>query len=137
VLLVEDDDEVRRLVEMLLRGAGFRVLTAANGKEALTLAHQHAGPVELVVADIVMPGLTGFDVWEALRDQWPEAKVLFISGYSHDVIERVPTDARVAFLAKPFTADEFERKLRAFIEVSPRGRDREANRRWSVPPSGA
>lgn len=118
-LLVEDDDEVRRLVQMLLRHAGFRVLAAASGRQALALAQEHTGPVRLVVADIVMPGLTGLDVWAKLRDRWPEAKVLFVSGYSHDVIQRVPTAARTAFLAKPFTAEEFERKLRALIEASP------------------
>jgi CheY-like chemotaxis protein len=118
-LLVEDDDEVRRLVEMLLRRAGFRVLAAASGRQALALAHEHAEAVRLVVADIVMPGLTGFDLWAKLRDRWPEAKVLFVSGYSHGVIERVPTNARVAFLAKPFTAEEFERKIGTLIEASP------------------
>jgi len=118
-LLVEDDDEVRRLVQMLLGHAGFRVLAAASGRHALALACEHPEPIRLVVADIVMPGLTGLDVWAKLRDRWPEAKVLFVSGYSHDVIQRVPTGARIAFLAKPFTAEEFERKLRALVGTSP------------------
>jgi signal transduction histidine kinase len=116
VLLVEDEDEVRRLTGLLLRDAGFRVLCAAGGADALLLARSHSGPLHLVVTDVVMAGMTGPEMWVVLRDERPEAKALFLSGYGHDALQPDATDTRVAFLQKPFTLRELDQKLRLLLE---------------------
>jgi signal transduction histidine kinase/ActR/RegA family two-component response regulator len=115
VLLVEDEREVRRLVETLLRGAGFTVLSAADGATALDLSRRHAGQIHLLVSDVVLRGMSGPEVWSAVREERPETRVLFMSGFSHDVLAHDPTDPRVAFLQKPFTLGDIEDKLRLLL----------------------
>jgi CheY-like chemotaxis protein len=106
VLVVEDDPGVRRSVTRMLEGAGFRVLQAADGPEAL----QRAGAerLDLVLADVVMPGMLGTELAERLRSVQPGTAVAFQSGYA-DKTERLSPGAR--FLLKPFTAEA----LRAFL----------------------
>jgi signal transduction histidine kinase len=117
VLLVEDDDEVRRLTELLLRDAGFRVLSARSGAEGLELGRSHQGPLHLVVTDVVMPGMSGAEMWGKLRDERPEAKVLFLSGYAEATLDA--SDTRVGFLQKPFTLRELEHHLHELLDPCP------------------
>lgn len=82
ILLVEDDELVRRLIRRSLEGQWYRVLSACNGLEALSLADHHRGPIDLLVTDVVMPRMDGFTLGERLVESHPETRVLFISGYA-------------------------------------------------------
>jgi signal transduction histidine kinase/ActR/RegA family two-component response regulator len=104
VLLAEDEDALRRLVERVLERAGYSVLAARNGAEALARARQHDGAIDLLVTDVVMPGLGGAELAEMLRARQPGLPVLFMSGYTDAEIAagvgRVPGSR---FIQKPFT----------------------------------
>jgi PAS domain S-box-containing protein len=113
VLVVEDQDSVRRLVSHALHGCGCRVLEAASGDEALRLAEAVEGGCQLVVTDVVMPGMSGKTLAEQLRARWPEIKVLFMSGYPNEVILRHGLmNGQVNYLGKPFTPSELAAKVR-------------------------
>jgi PAS domain S-box-containing protein len=113
VLVVEDQDGVRRLASRALRACGYHVIEAAGGDEALRLAEAAAGGCQLVLTDVVMPGMSGKTLAEQLRTRWPDIKVLFMSGYPNDVILRhgVMDDA-VNYLEKPFTPSELAARVR-------------------------
>jgi two-component system cell cycle sensor histidine kinase/response regulator CckA len=100
ILLVEDDDSVREFVCFVLRQQGYVVLDAEHGPRALEIAGAHDGEIDLLISDVVMPQMHGFEVAEALRRARPALRVMHISGYPGDAIT---TDA--AFLAKPFSRE--------------------------------
>ena len=100
VLLVDDDDDVRRMVDRVLRRAGYTVMTATSGSDALDRARSHAGAIDLLLTDIVMPGMTGQDLVRELIAERPRLQVVFMSGYHPGM----PIDAR-RFVAKPFDRD--------------------------------
>ncbi len=113
VLVVEDQVGVRRLASRALRACGYHVLEAAGGDEGLRLAGAVEGGCQLVVTDVVMPGMSGKTLAEELRTRWPDIKVLFMSGYPNDVILRhVVMDGAVNYLEKPFTPAELAAKVR-------------------------
>jgi PAS domain S-box-containing protein len=118
VLLVEDEDAVRALTQRILRDARYEVLTAASGAEALERSAQHAGPIHLVVSDVIMPSMSGPELAERLLQLRPETRVLFMSGY---VDEHVTQHGILAsghsFLPKPFTASELARKVRETLDA--------------------
>jgi PAS domain S-box-containing protein len=104
VLVVEDEEPLRRLVERILVREGYHVTLAQHGADALNIAPRLTHPIELVITDLVMPEVGGREVAEALRATNPSLPVLFISGYDPDpVVLDASTQARTAFLAKPFT----------------------------------
>ena len=116
ILVVEDDVMVRDLLEKILARAGFTVLLAANGEEALSAAFAHDGQIALVIADIVMPRMSGRELVERLRIIRPEARALYISGYSPAVIARHGlADSRVPLLEKPFTPETVVRTVRQVL----------------------
>jgi PAS domain S-box-containing protein len=116
VLVVEDDRSVRDLLERSLRRLGYTVVTAANGEDGLAVAAGTA--LDLVITDIMMPGMAGPELAVALRDRWPHLKVLFISGYSDDaVLRRGVESGRENLLAKPFTAATLAAKVREVIDA--------------------
>jgi len=116
ILVVEDDVMVRDLLEKILTRAGFHVLLAANGEEALSAAFAHDGQIALVIADIVMPRMSGRELVERLRIIRPEARALYISGYSPAVIARHGlADSRVPLLEKPFTPETVVRTVRQVL----------------------
>jgi CheY-like chemotaxis protein len=116
VLVVEDQDAVRRLATAILKSAGYRVLSAADGSEALALEAQHQGPIDLALTDVVLPGMTGKQLADRLKVVRPEIKVLFTSGYPRDVIaDRGVVDRDVAYLAKPYSPDELAAKVREVL----------------------
>ncbi len=119
ILLVDDHPQVRAVAEEALRGAGFRVITAADGLSALAAAAA-APSLDLVVTDMVMPGLTGRDVIERLRAERPDLPVILCSGYSDDPHLAADLQAhRIPFLPKPFTADGLVATVRRALRIAP------------------
>jgi PAS domain S-box-containing protein len=118
ILLVEDEDAVRKLAVHALRSRGYDVIEARNGQEALAAAGRHAGGMALVVSDVVMPHLGGPDLVERLRAARPELRALFMSGYTDNAMVRTDDPRRgVAFLGKPFTLDALVRKVRDILDA--------------------
>ena len=116
VLVVEDEPSVRRLACRVLRATGYRVLEAREGAEALRLVEQHQGPVDLLLTDVIMPGLGGPALAARLLAETPGLKVLYITGYSEDAIRQQGTlPAGGALLEKPFTAHQLAERVRAAL----------------------
>jgi len=118
ILVVEDDGALRDLARRILRTAGYTVLTASNGGEALLLLEGHDGPVHLMLTDVVMPGMSGRDLAARLADIRPQMKVLYTSGYTDDAVLRhgVLNEA-VHFIHKPYATAELRRKVREVLET--------------------
>jgi two-component system, cell cycle sensor histidine kinase and response regulator CckA len=118
VLLVEDAAPVRAVARQVLERQGYTVLEAPNGEAALRIAEEHPGPVQLLVTDVVMPGLSGRQLADRLARLRPELKVLFTSGYTDDSIVRHGIlEAEIAYLQKPFTPDALARKVREVLDA--------------------
>ncbi len=95
---------------------GYRVLSAADGNEALALEAGHEGPIDLVLTDVVLPGMTGKQLAERLQVLRPETRVLFTSGYPQDVIaDRGVVDRDVAYIAKPYSPKDLAAKVREVL----------------------
>jgi CheY-like chemotaxis protein len=104
VLLVEDDSAVRALAGRVLRVHGYTVLEAANGAEALRIGQAHAGPIDLVLTDVVMPRMSGKELATQLAAQRPAVKMVFMSGYTDNALfHHGQLEGDVEFLHKPFT----------------------------------
>jgi hypothetical protein len=114
VLVVEDQSEVRSFAVTALRRYGYNVLSAEAGTEALRIATEHPGPIHLLVTDIVMPGMTGFELAEQLFSLKPGIKVMFMSGYSETALTGRHTnlDPATPYLEKPFTARFLAERVR-------------------------
>jgi PAS domain S-box-containing protein len=119
LLLVEDDPTVRRLAERVLRSSGYSLLVAASGAEALRLLKE-GDPLDMLVTDVVMPGMSGPDLAKQLRLSRPELKVLFLSGYMEDDLRtRVLTDGSYAYIPKPFRPNDLTKKIRDVLDAPP------------------
>jgi CheY-like chemotaxis protein len=106
VLVVDDDPAVLEVAARVLERAGYRVLEAANGLEATRVARAHAGRLDLVLTDVVMPGMNGRELGERLARDHPGTRVLYMSAYTEDeVILRGVSVAGMSFVYKPFTLD--------------------------------
>ncbi len=117
ILLVEDDAGLRKLATRILEPAGYTVLGAASGKEALRLLERRGEPVDLLLSDVVMPGMSGAHLAEQLAQIRPGMKVLYMSGHASDIIVRHEVaDAKVPFLQKPFTKAVLLRKVREVLD---------------------
>jgi CheY-like chemotaxis protein len=114
ILLVEDNDNLRNLLHRTLEGAGFSLLSASDGAEALGLCQQHDGAVDLMVSDIVMPGLNGLQLSEQARASHPEMKFLFITGFADDFPELIKIGATI--LEKPFLPSELLRRVEDMLD---------------------
>ena len=114
---MEDEDLVRNLARALLERWGFRVLTAADGEEALATYRQRAADIDLVLLDCTMPKLTGLQVLETLQQLNPEVRVIFASG--HDLFadsDRLLAAGARAFVSKPFRPDDLVRRIRLILD---------------------
>jgi two-component system cell cycle sensor histidine kinase/response regulator CckA len=116
VLVVEDQEEVRTLTVTILKSYGYRVLEAANGAEALEVASEHADEIDLLLTDVILPGINGRELADRMLALSPRLKVLFTSGYTADVIEtRGDLETDVAYLPKPFNAQSLGAKVREVL----------------------
>jgi DNA-binding NtrC family response regulator len=114
VLVVDDEEYVRRVAELFLRLAGFHVLTASSGIDALRVYQEHAGAIDVVLLDLTVPDLSGEAVFQKLREQSPHLPVILTSGYAEDVMLRQFTGPEPpAFLHKPYRGEDLTGKVRA------------------------
>jgi len=117
VLLVEDEDGVRRLMHRLLEREGYRLLSARNAEDAEAIAAVQQGELHLLVTDVVMPGMTGPQLADRLKLRHPEMKVLFVSGYRHDALDQKGLlGPGVQVLAKPFPSAHFLRQVQMLLK---------------------
>ena len=117
VLLVEDNEAVRNLAGTILTRQGYTVLTAENGTDALKVLENHGGPVHLLLTDVIMPEMNGRDLFARLSAQYPDLRVLFMSGYTDNVIAHQGVmDPDVSFIQKPFSVQGLAAKVRAVID---------------------
>jgi signal transduction histidine kinase len=123
ILLVEDAEQVRTLVRSILRRAGYKVLEAQNGKEALLLSEHHTGPIDLLLTDVVMPRMGGRELAQQLSQKRPELRILFMSGYPDDTSAHPGVlDAGItgiALLPKPITPQALLVKTREVMDAGP------------------
>jgi CheY-like chemotaxis protein len=116
VLLVEDEESVRQLVRETLAAKGYRVMEAQNGESGVAVAARHNGKIDLVITDVVMPGMGGRELVKQLAQTRPETKVLYLSGYTEDaIVSEGNIDSGAAFLQKPFTLQTLSRKVREVL----------------------
>jgi CheY-like chemotaxis protein len=119
ILVVEDEEALRKVATRTLEAAGYTVLTAANGDEALLTCAQHVGDIPLLVTDVVMPRMSGRQLAERLLEILPEIKVLYMSGYTDDaIVHHGVLDAGTHFLSKPFTAADLTQKVQETLDAS-------------------
>jgi PAS domain S-box-containing protein len=116
ILLVEDDDQVRRLLRTVLSEAGYRVLEAASPRAALAVSAAYDGEIDLLLTDVVMPDMNGRRLADEIAGTRPYLRVLYMSGYTQNVIVHRVLDAGVAFLQKPVSIDALTRKVRDVLD---------------------
>jgi two-component system cell cycle sensor histidine kinase/response regulator CckA len=117
ILLVEDEEAVRRLVRRTLEQQGYQLVVAASGTEALEMAKNHPGPIQLVITDVVMPQMGGQQLAERLKALRPEIQVLYVSGYTESAVARSGSLAKGdTFLQKPFTPLALVRRVRGLLD---------------------
>ena len=116
VLLVEDEDSVRRVIHKFLEREGYQLLEARNAEEAEDIARVYEEPIHILVTDVMMPGMTGPELAERLARLRPDMKVLFVSGYRHDTLEHEGLLlGQVNLLPKPFPASELLRRVQLLL----------------------
>jgi CheY-like chemotaxis protein len=118
VLLVEDEDSVRELVRETLLARGYRVLEAENGEAGLRAAEAHTEKIDILVTDVVMPGIGGRELARRLVQMRPGLKVLYLSGYTEDAIVQGTPEPGTAFLQKPFTLQRLAGKIREILQTA-------------------
>jgi two-component system cell cycle sensor histidine kinase/response regulator CckA len=118
IVVVDDQDDVRSLMALMLRRKGYSVIDAAGGADAIRMIESHKGKVDLLVTDVVMPGIGGRELYEYLSERHPEMKVLFVSGYTADAFEGRTVSG--AFLAKPFLLDTLAKRVHEILDTESR-----------------
>jgi signal transduction histidine kinase len=117
VLLVEVQPLLRRVVTVMLRSSGYKVLAVESPAKGLEAARAHPGPIELLIADVILPGMNGRALAEELHRMRPKAKVLFVSGYTENaLVIDGQLDVAINFLPKPFTVEALGRKVREILD---------------------
>ena len=120
VLVVEDEEAVRRFTRVSLEMQGYRVYVAASAREALSMEEGELAHVTLLITDVIMPGIGGRELADALRHRCPAMRVLYMSGYTNDAVVRHGLEAATdAFLQKPFTPHALARKVRDVLDGHP------------------
>ena len=117
ILLVEDEETVRRLIESILQQSGYQVVSASNAEQALNLSTKELEEIVVLITDVVMPGMNGRTLARKLKEGFPELKVLFLSGYAAEVCgAEPPGDQAGELLQKPFSRVDLLGKLRQLID---------------------
>lgn len=117
ILLVEDEDSLRSLGERLLKMSGYTVVVAADGKSALAAAERHGKPFDLLITDVIMPGMSGRELAKEMANRKLAHRTLFMSGYTDDaIVEYGVLDPGIAFIYKPFTVEALSRKMREVLD---------------------
>jgi two-component system cell cycle sensor histidine kinase/response regulator CckA len=118
ILLVDDDDSVRGLIQTVLLERGYTVLVASSGWDALRLAQEHGGKIDLLVTDVIMPGMDGPELAETFASLRAEMRVLFVSGYTADALNASRFPAHPArLLPKPFSPGELAHRVREVLDA--------------------
>jgi PAS domain S-box-containing protein len=118
ILLVEDEEPIRKLFARLLRGQGYTVLEASDGECAIQVFEKHAGTVQLLLTDVIMPQMSGRALHDRLRSRAPAMKVLFMSGYGQNVVESyVAQDHEVQLIKKPFSGQTLAARVREILDA--------------------
>ncbi len=118
VLVVEDQEAVRGLARRILEAHGYHVLEAASGAEAHAVASRHTGEIDLLLTDVVMPGMDGFLLSEKLRDLRPKLRTILMSGYTADLVaHRDALASGLAYIQKPFGPEELATKVRGILDA--------------------
>lgn len=120
MLVVDDEDAVRKLACRMLTFAGYQALEARHGREALATIEEHPGPIHLVLTDIKMPGMNGRELGRHIEARWPDKRILYMSGFASEVFQERLLEPAAPFLAKPFTQDELAAKVRVLLEGNSR-----------------
>ena len=116
VLVVDDEEAVRRLACRMLTWSGYQALEARHGREALATIEEHPGPIHLVLTDIKMPGMNGRELGRHVEERWPGKPILYMSGFASEVVRGGILEPGAPFLSKPFTQDDLAAKVRALLE---------------------
>jgi CheY-like chemotaxis protein len=118
VLVVEDEEAIRNLACAVLSGYGYSVLPACDGEDALRVAGEHEGEISLLLTDVVMPRMGGRELYDRVRQQRSEIKVLFMSGYTdYAIVRHRELDPGTVFLQKPYTPISLARKVKEVLET--------------------
>lgn len=116
ILIAEDDENVRSLIKTTLKSFGYKVIEAINGKEVVEKFEENKEKISLLILDMIMPCMTGKEAYDAIKKQNADTKVIFLSGYPRDVLNRYGFEARSEFLQKPVLPMELLRKIREIID---------------------
>jgi two-component system, cell cycle sensor histidine kinase and response regulator CckA len=117
ILLVEDEESVRRMVGKILGAQGYTILEAGHGEEAIRISRRHQGPIHLLMTDVIMPRMSGSELAKKLRPLRKEMKVLYMSGYpDNTIVHHGVLQPGTAFLQKPFTVRALEQKVREILD---------------------
>ena len=119
ILLVEDDAALRTLDRELLEELGYRVVEASKGSEAIVVSGRYSGSIHLLMSDVIMPGMSGKQLADELLRSHPNTKVLYVSGYTNNVIQHVLSNPGAPFLQKPFARETLSKKLREILGPMP------------------
>jgi two-component system, cell cycle sensor histidine kinase and response regulator CckA len=116
ILVVDDEEPVRRLAVRMLTWAGFQAMEAGHGREALSAMEEHGQSIHLVLTDIKMPGMSGRELGAQVARRWPGKPVLYMSGFASEVFAGGLLEPGAPFLAKPFTQEDLAAKIRSMLQ---------------------
>ena len=121
ILLAEDDQDVRNLTQLILHDFGYHVITAVDGQDALDKFSRHAGEIDLLILDVIMPRKSGKEVYDAVKAARPDLPVLFVSGYTSDILNRRGIfEEGLQFMSKPITPNDLIRKISDILDTKRR-----------------
>jgi two-component system, cell cycle sensor histidine kinase and response regulator CckA len=119
ILLVEDEEMLRKFARQTLKGYGYHILEASGGDEAIAISRQYEREIQLLLTDVIMPGMNGRELSSRLLKTWPKLRVLFMSGYTDDaIVHQGVLDESANFIQKPFPPDSLAQKVRAVLDQS-------------------